>query len=77
MSLSFDTLEVGDKARIVRYNAMSNSYRKKLLSMGLTPGTEFTLQRTAPLGDPVEIIFRGFSLSLRKQEAAGLWVEKL
>ena len=56
---------------------MSNSYRKKLLSMGLTPGTEFTLQRTAPLGDPVEIIFRGFSLSLRKQEAAGLWVEKL
>lgn len=77
MDTAFDTLDVGDKARIVRYNGMSNSYRKKLMSMGLTPGTEFTIQRSAPFGDPVEITFRGFSLSVRKKEAAGLLVEKL
>ena len=45
--------------------------------MGLTPGTEFTVTRVAPLGDPVEILVRGFKLSLRKDEAAALVVEEL
>ena len=43
--------------------------------MGLTPGTEFEVTRTAPLGDPVEIRVRGFDLSLRKDEAAILKIE--
>lgn len=42
--------------------------RKKLLSFGLTPGTTFDIIRYAPLGDPIEIKVRGFSLSLRKNE---------
>jgi ferrous iron transport protein A len=45
--------------------------------MGLTPGTEFTVIRVAPLGDPVEIRVRGFHLSLRKQEADTLIVEEI
>jgi ferrous iron transport protein A len=45
--------------------------------MGLTPGTEFTVIRFAPLGDPVEIQVRGFALSLRKDEATALLVEKI
>lgn len=77
MSVFFDTLEIGDRARIVRYTDMPTSYRKKLMSLGLTPGTEFTIKRSAPFGDPVEITLRGFSLSLRKNEAAGLVVDKL
>jgi ferrous iron transport protein A len=44
--------------------------------MGLTRGTEFTVKRVAPLGDPVEISVRGFALSLRKDEAAAVMVEK-
>lgn len=77
MSISFTRLSIGDKARVLRYDKMPPSYRKKLMSMGLTPGTEFSIKRSAPFGDPVEIRVRGFSLSLRKQEAAGLMVEKL
>jgi ferrous iron transport protein A len=53
------------------------AYKTKLLAMGLTPGTEFTVTRVAPLGDPVEILVRGFQLSLRKDEAATLVVTPL
>ena len=44
--------------------------------MGLTKGTEFTVKRVAPMGDPVEINLRGFALSLRKDEADSVLVEK-
>ncbi|NOS73271.1 MAG: ferrous iron transport protein A, partial [Methyloglobulus sp.] len=48
-----------------------------LLAMGLTPGTEFSITRFAPMGDPVEIKLRGFALTLRKDEASVLQIEKL
>ena len=69
-------LSIGDSAEVVGYEQADKSYRKKLLSMGLTRGTVFTLRKVAPLGDPVEIEVRGFSLSLRKGEAEALKVEK-
>jgi len=43
--------------------------------MGLTRGTEITVVRVAPLGDPVDIKVRGFNISLRKEEAAVLQLE--
>ena len=45
--------------------------------MGLTPGTEFTVERLAPLGDPIEIRVRGYAMSLRKAEADMLEVERI
>lgn len=42
----------------------------RLLEMGLTPGTDFSMLGVAPLGDPLEIEVRGYRLSLRKSEAA-------
>lgn len=51
------------------------AYKKKLLAMGLTPGTPFVVTHVAPLGDPIEIQVRGFKLSLRKEEAAFLIVK--
>ena len=75
MQQSFSALPVGARARVLSYHGMGDSYRRKLMSMGLTPGTCFTVQRVAPLGDPVEISVRGFCLSLRRQEAADLQVE--
>lgn len=42
----------------------------RLLEMGLTPGTRFSMLGVAPLGDPIEIEVRGYRLSLRKSEAA-------
>ncbi len=70
-------LAIGDKGRVKGFNKQERSYRKRLLAMGLTPGTEFSIVRYAPLGDPIEITLRGFSLTLRKNEADILNVEKL
>jgi ferrous iron transport protein A len=76
VSNTLSDLAVGDNGRVVGFGEGSKAYRRKLLAMGLTPGTAFSVTRYAPMGDPVEIRVRGFSLSLRKQEAAALIVEK-
>ena len=65
-----------ESAEIVGYEGTDIIYRKKLLSMGLTKGTVFTLRKIAPLGDPVEIEVRGFYLSLRKAEADILQIRR-
>ncbi|AFZ44193.1 FeoA family protein [Halothece sp. PCC 7418] len=74
-------LAVDHHGKVTSYAATGDrtkqAYKSKLLAMGLTPGTEFTVTRVAPLGDPVEILVRGFKLSLRKDEAAALIVESI
>ena len=70
-------LKIGSKARIVALTAGEKTYRHRLISMGLLPGTELTVLRAAPLGDPIEISVRGFALSLRKQEANILQLEEV
>lgn len=69
-------LAVGESGRVTGLGAGSRAYRRRLLSMGLTPGTEFTVTRCAPLGDPVELRVRGFNMSLRRDEAAVVQVER-
>jgi len=70
-------LKVGDTGKVIGFEKSGKAYRKRLLAMGLTPGTEFSVTRFAPMGDPVEIKLRGFSLTLRKNEADVLLIEKL
>ena len=77
MTLSLRDMLLGDKGKVVGFQKGNKSYRKKLLAMGLTPGTEFSITRYAQLGDPVEINVRGYSMSLRQDEAATLLVEKI
>ena len=48
--------------------------KRRLVDMGLTPGTKITLTRCAPLGDPIEISLRGYSLALRKDEAKNIQI---
>lgn len=43
--------------------------RRRLFDMGVTPGADITLNKKAPLGDPIEITIRGYELTLRKIEA--------
>lgn len=63
---------IGSQLRVVGYEPMARDYKRKLLAMGLTPGTELRVTRHAPLGDPTEIEVRNFRLSLRKHEADAL-----
>lgn len=69
MELHLREMKPGMKAEILGYERGPKPYRDRLLSMGLTKGTVFSLRKIAPLGDPVEIEVRGFKLSLRKKEA--------
>ncbi len=70
-------MKSGESGRVLGYAEDGRAYRKKLLSMGLTRGAEFKVTRYAPMGDPLEIKIRGFSLSLRKQEAETLIIERI
>ena len=81
MPIQFSQLKVGDNAVIDECRvssdtstSSSSSQVQRLMMLGLIPGTRFTVVRVAPLGDPIEIKLRGFSLSLRREEALGLWV---
>lgn len=76
-TLTLADLSVGDRATVVGFRVRDedpNSYANKLVRMGLIPGTTFEVLRRAPLGDPLEIQFRGFALALRPAEAGDLIV---
>lgn len=68
---------IGSRLRVIGYEPVARDYKRKLLAMGLTPGTELRVTRHAPLGDPTEIEVRNFHLSLRKDEADALIVESI
>jgi ferrous iron transport protein A len=70
-------LKVGHTAKIIALKAGNKLYRQRLIAIGLIPGTQFTVSRMAPLGDPIEILVRGFALSLRKGEASILQIEPI
>ncbi|MEA2066509.1 MAG: ferrous iron transport protein A [Thermotogota bacterium] len=67
-------LKNGEKGKIIKIGGKGNIH-KRLLDMGLVSGSEVTVQRKAPLGDPIEIRVKGYYLSLRKDEASSIQVE--
>lgn len=70
-------LSAGDTAIIKGFHQGAKAYRGRLLALGLLPGTQIEVERIAPLGDPVEVSVRGSSLSLRKDEASLLELERV
>ena len=64
--ISFDELRIGDSVEVVGY-AEENPQVLKLQSLGLVPGTRFTVIRVAPLGDPVQVRVRGFTLAMSQK----------
>lgn len=69
-------LRPGDRARVLPA-LTDHPATARLLAMGLLPGTEICVVQIAPLGDPVEIEFRGMRLSLRRTDASAVPWEKL
>jgi DtxR family Mn-dependent transcriptional regulator len=66
--LTLDQLSEGQTAKVKKVNG-EGAIRQRLMDMGLTSGTEITMVKPSPLGDPVEYTVRGYNLSLRKAEA--------
>ncbi|XFA98556.1 ferrous iron transport protein A [Candidatus Izemoplasma sp. B36] len=55
----------------------ANNLRKRIIDMGIISGSKVTVKKTAPLGDPIEIIVKGYSLTLRKAEARTIIVDRI
>jgi len=68
--------KVGQRGRIVGFD-LPPEQRLRLLEMGMTAGSEFEVVRFAPLGDPIDLKVRGYHLSIRKHEAAGIFAARL
>jgi len=67
-------LAPGDRGTVVRVTS-AGGFRRRLLDMGVVPGSEIKVEGVAPLGDPIEVTIKGYHLTLRKAEAACVIVE--
>lgn len=74
--MEMDKLKPKQSAFITRVGG-DGALRHHLLDMGLTPGTEITLQKIAPMGDPIQIEVRGYELTLRLDEAKKIETENI
>ena len=59
---------VGQTVKIAKVHG-EGAVRRRIMDMGMTKGTEVTVRKVAPLGDPIEITVRGYELSIRKADA--------
>jgi ferrous iron transport protein A len=72
--VTLDQLPVGHAGVILRVGG-EPGFRRRLLELGLLPGTELRVLRVAPLGDPLELWCRGAHLSIRQREAQRLEID--
>jgi len=73
---SLADLTVRDVA-VIEHVGGEGAFRRRLMELGLVPGTRVELVGVAPLGDPLELLVRGSSLSIRKSEASVIRVAGL
>lgn len=66
--MTLDKLKIGESSVIDSVGG-EGALRRRLLDMGLTPGTKINMRKKAPMGDPIEIKLRGYELTLRLEDA--------
>lgn len=59
---------VGETVKVSKVRG-EGAVRRRIMDMGITKGTEVTVRKVAPLGDPIEVTVRGYELSIRKADA--------
>ena len=69
--MTLNKLPIGSHGTIALVHG-EGALRRRLLDMGLTPGTEIYLRKAAPMGDPIELELRGYSLTLRLEDASNI-----
>ena len=71
--MTLEEVKIGQTVRIARLRG-EGAVKRRIMDMGLTKGTEVTVRKIAPLGDPIDITVRGYHLSLRRSDAANIEV---
>lgn len=74
--MTLNELPIGKKCRIIAVNG-EGALRRHLLDMGLTPHTVVTVRKVAPMGDPIELYLRDYSLTLRIHDAKKIDIEEV
>ena len=67
-------IKVGGTAKVVKLHG-EGAIKRRIMDMGITKGVEVYVRKVAPLGDPLEIMVRGYELSLRKADAEMIEIE--
>lgn len=67
-------MQIGQRGRVAQVDG-HDSLAARIMEMGLVPGTEVEMIGVAPLGDPLELLIRGYRLSLRRSEAKRVALE--
>ena len=70
-----DSLQPGQGGIIAQVGG-EGALRRRLLDMGLTPGTQVTVRKVAPMGDPIELYLRGYVLTIRREDAAKITLKE-
>jgi len=68
VSASLRDLREGDRATIQAIRG-KGAFKRRLLEMGFMPGTSVLIKKYAPLRDPIELVLKGYHVSLRREEA--------
>jgi ferrous iron transport protein A len=76
LSCSLDALPTGSRG-VISWVGGPRAFRRRLMELGLLPGTLVQVLRVAPLGDPLELRARGCSLSIRRGEAREIRVQRV
>ena len=71
--MTLNDIEVGGTCTVERLND-EGEIRRRIMDMGITKGAQVSVIKVAPLGDPIDIIVRGYQLSLRRSDAANIEV---
>ena len=66
---------VGDTVKVLKVEG-TGPVRRRIMDLGITKGVEIYVRKVAPLGDPFELTVRGYELSVRKDDAKMVIVEK-
>ena len=72
---TLNRMKNGEKAVVERIE-LTGTTKRRLIEMGITPGTAVMVRKRAPLGDPIEIMLRGYTLTLREEDALRIFVKK-
>jgi Fe2+ transport system protein FeoA len=73
--MTLKALGVGKSGKVLSVGG-EKILRRRLLEMGITPRTVVTVKKIAPLGDPIELLLRGYVLTLRLDDAEKITVEE-
>ena len=71
--MTLNDIEVGGSCTVERLND-TGEIRRRIMDMGITKGTQVSVMKVAPLGDPIDVTVRGYHLSLRRSDAANIEV---